>query len=70
MKNRCESCKFATRISARMSNWSFIGCIHEPYEGKWIAEIKECPKENKKKKARKNNDAKRISKTINQNYES
>jgi hypothetical protein len=23
----------------------FLGCRHEPYKGKWVAEIKECPKE-------------------------
>lgn len=45
MKNRCEGCEFATKISAKMDNWSFIGCMHEPYKGKWIVEIEDCPKE-------------------------
>ena len=22
----------------------FLGCYHAPYKGKWVAEIKECPK--------------------------
>lgn len=55
MKNRCEGCEFAKRISAQMSNWSFIGCTHEPYKGKWIVEIEDCPKEAKGKDDRDKN---------------
>lgn len=46
--NRCEGCEFARRIEAT-GGWSFIGCRHEPYHGKWVAEIKECPKNDDKK---------------------
>lgn len=55
MKNRCEGCEFAKRISAQMGNWSFIGCTYKPYDGKWIAEIEDCPKEVKEKDDRDKN---------------
>ena len=43
MKNcgRCDSCKC---LNAQ-DGWEFYGCFHEPYNGKWIAEIEECPKD-------------------------
>lgn len=37
----CESCK--TVIAS--DGFSFKGCFHIPYHGKWIAEIQDCPKE-------------------------
>lgn len=40
--NNIHLCKFARMITAT-GGWSFVGCIHEPYHGKWIAEINECP---------------------------
>lgn len=43
-KKRCESCEYAREINAT-GDWRFIGCRHEPYKGKWVAEIKDCPKE-------------------------
>lgn len=36
----CDSCK-EVRVTV---NWSFYGCYHTPYIGKWIAEIQDCPK--------------------------
>lgn len=47
MKN-CEKCEYARKIYAAPDNWSFKGCTHKPYKGKFCAEIKECPKEKKK----------------------
>lgn len=41
---RCEGCEYAKEINAT-GDWKFIGCTHEPYKGKWVAEIKDCPKE-------------------------
>lgn len=55
MKNRCEGCEFAKRISVKMDNWSFIGCTHKPYDGEWIVEIEDCPKEAKEKDDRDKN---------------
>lgn len=42
-EDRCSNCKF--RKLTTKSGWSFYGCCREPYKGKWIAEIKECPTE-------------------------
>jgi len=41
---RCKDCEYAKIMSA--GNWSFIGRKHKPYRGKWVAEIKDCPKRN------------------------
>ena len=43
-KERCEGCKYCKRIYAN-GGWSFYACYHEPYHGKWVAEIKDCPKQ-------------------------
>lgn len=45
-KERCKGCKYNRRIYAN-GGWSFIACYHPPYHGKWVAEIKDCPKEMK-----------------------
>lgn len=42
-KGRCEGCRYARTIYAT-GNWKFIGCVHEPYKGKWVAQIEYCPK--------------------------
>lgn len=42
LKGRCEGCLHASIIYA--GNWSFVGCRHKPYKGKWVVEIKKCPK--------------------------
>lgn len=38
---RCRKCEYARTIY--MDIGKFKGCIHEPYKGKWTAEIDECP---------------------------
>ena len=43
---RCENCKYNKRINAQ-GNWWFNACYCEPYRGKRVTEIKDCPKENK-----------------------
>lgn len=40
---RCKGCDSARRVSASMG-FSFLGCFHNPYKGKSVAEIKDCPK--------------------------
>jgi hypothetical protein len=47
-EGRCSDCDSASVVSA--SNWSFIGYRHEPYKGKWVSEIKVCPKDMDKAK--------------------
>lgn len=42
-----KECEFAEGIHAQ-DGFFFIGCHHEPYRGKWVREIKECPKEVKR----------------------
>jgi len=40
--NQKHLCEFARMVTAT-GGWSFYGCTHDPYHGKWIAEINECP---------------------------
>ena len=40
---RCKHCPFAHVVTA-WGQWQFVGCYHEPYKGRWVAEIKDCPK--------------------------
>lgn len=42
-KQRCDGCKYARTVHAT-GGWQFKGCYHRPYTGKWVVEIKECPK--------------------------
>ena len=42
-KGRCNPCQFARCVEAS-EGFRFLGCYHKPYCGKWVAEIKECPK--------------------------
>lgn len=44
IKQRCEKCAYNRPVYAT-DQWNFRGCYHKPYEGKWVAEIKRCPKE-------------------------
>ena len=44
-KQRCKGCEYCKEISA--GSWSFYGCNCELYRGKWVAEIKDCPKKEK-----------------------
>lgn len=39
---RCTYCKYARQVFAT-GQFIFLGCYHEPYHGKWVAEIKNCP---------------------------
>ena len=43
---RCDGCKHCKVIYAN-GGWSFLGCYHQPYHGKWVAKIKDCPKAEK-----------------------
>lgn len=43
IKQRCEGCEYCKRVYAQ-NNFRFNGCYHRPYTGKWVAEIKDCPK--------------------------
>lgn len=45
-KGRCDGCKFLKVVHAN-GGFSFYGCYHKPYHGKWVAKIKDCPKEEK-----------------------
>ena len=40
---RCDGCGDCRTVHAT-GNWLFYGCFHSPYRGKWVAEIKDCPK--------------------------
>ena len=44
-KGRCNPCKYAKVIIAAPSQFMFLGCYHEPYCGKWVRKIKDCPKD-------------------------
>jgi len=39
---KCTNCKHAKLVYGT-GGWSFRACYCEPYKGKWVAEIKECP---------------------------
>lgn len=41
---RCKGCIYARTMGSN-GGWQFIGCTHKPYNGKWVTEIKDCPKE-------------------------
>ena len=45
-KGRCDGCKYCKVIYSN-GGWSFLGCCHQPYHGKWVAKIKDCPKDEK-----------------------
>ena len=42
-RGRCNPCRHAREVETT-GQWSFLGCYHPPYHGKWVAEIKECPR--------------------------
>ena len=44
-KGRCKPCEHAYVVGTQNSGFMFLGCYHKPYKGKWVAEIKDCPKE-------------------------
>lgn len=39
---RCKGCEYCEPLNG--GGWGFFGCYHEPYKGKWVCEIKDCPK--------------------------
>jgi len=42
-KGRCSGCSDCHTVYAN-GGWQFKGCYYKPYRGKWVAEIKDCPK--------------------------
>lgn len=46
-RGRCNPCEFSKCIVAN-DQFMFLGCVHQPYKGKWVREIKDCPKDAKK----------------------
>jgi hypothetical protein len=46
-KGRCHPCKYGKCVVAN-GQYMFLGCYHEPYKGKNVREIKNCPKEGEK----------------------
>ena len=51
--NDNKECEHCHGITAQ-DGWKFKGCFHQPYKGKFVAEINECP--NIKKSNKKNYD--------------
>lgn len=47
-KGRCDGCKDLKVVHCN-GGFSFYGCYHNPYRGKWVAEIKDCPKSTRRK---------------------
>ena len=45
-KGRCDGCEYCKVVYAN-GGWSFLGCYHQPYRCKWVANIKDCPKAEK-----------------------
>lgn len=41
-RGRCDLCRYGHLVYAN-GRWSFYECYHNPYSGKWVAEIKDCP---------------------------
>ena len=41
-EDRCKNCEFYRSVF-ELNAWGAKGCYHEPYHGKYILEIKECP---------------------------
>lgn len=39
---RCKPCKYG-RVVTGVDGFMMLGCHCEPYRGKWVAEIKDCP---------------------------
>ena len=40
---RCGECEYCKSVNAG-NDWWFKGCFCDPYRGKWISEIDNCPK--------------------------
>ena len=45
---KCDKCKHSIIILLNGNiHTKIVGCLHEPYNGKWVVEIEECPNKNK-----------------------
>ncbi|SDO85583.1 hypothetical protein SAMN05216366_102101 [Selenomonas ruminantium] len=40
----CSRCRFKEVIDCG-GGFVIVGCTHEPYKGKWVAEIDKCPRD-------------------------
>lgn len=45
---RCNPCKYA-KVVVSDNQFLFLGCCYGEYNGKWVAEIKNCPNGQKEK---------------------
>ena len=41
--NRCKNCKYCRDVYTSPPQVKIRGCYCEPYKGKWVSEIEECP---------------------------
>ena len=41
-KGRCNPCQYARHVFAQ-DGFAFLGCYKEPYHGKLVSEIMDCP---------------------------
>lgn len=48
-RNDNKECEYCHGITAQ-DGWRFKGCCHQPYKGKFVAEIIKCPKSQKREK--------------------
>ena len=46
MEKKCTECEYTREVTAQ-DIFKFIGCYHKPYKGKWIVEIRNCPRNDK-----------------------
>lgn len=44
---KCSKCRFR-KIFDCGDGFKILGCMHEPYHGKWVAEIDECPRKDRR----------------------
>lgn len=43
---RCRGCSFVKEVKGSF-DFRFFGCFCPPFKGKWVSEIKDCPKDKK-----------------------
>ncbi len=48
-KEKCKKCT-SCELSTTQDNLKYFGCFYGQYNGKWIEEFKECPKNENKEK--------------------
>lgn len=39
----CRNCRYSEIFNCG-DGFKILGCMHEPYHGKWVTEIDECPR--------------------------